>query len=122
MSSPLVIDDNRQTADALCQMLKLFGFVPRQALGPRVAMTVLATEIPTFITLDLNMPGVDGFEVLGYLKREPRLTAVPVIVITSDDQPETASRATKLGAGALIVKPVMPDVLEATLRRIGLMK
>ena len=39
------------------------------------------------------MPGVDGFEVLAYLRREPRLAGLPVIIVTSDDQPETAQRA-----------------------------
>ena len=118
----LVIDDNRQTADALCQMLKLWGFQSRQALGPSAAMAILMNEIPVMITLDINMPGVDGFEVLGYLRREPRLMNVPVIVITSDDQPETAQRATKGGASALVIKPVMPEVLEETLKKIGMIR
>jgi CheY-like chemotaxis protein len=121
MPFTLVIDDNRQTADALCQILKLFGFTTRQVLGPSAALAVLTTDIPQFITLDLNMPGVNGFEVLGYLKREPRLMNVPVIVITSDDQPETAKQAMTLGASAIIIKPVMPDVLETTLHKIGIL-
>ena len=122
MPYTLVIDDNRQTADALCQILKLWGFQSRQALGPSAAMAILTTEDPSLITLDINMPGVDGFEVLGYLRREPRLLNVPVIVITSDDQPETAQRAMKGGASAIVIKPVMPDILEETLKKIGVLK
>lgn len=121
MSFTLVIDDNRQTADALCQILALWGFESRQALGPSAAMTILSAEIPALITLDINMPGVDGFEVLGYLRREPRLMNVPVIVVTSDDQPETTQRALKGGANAVVIKPVMPDTLEEALKKIGLL-
>lgn len=122
MSFTLVIDDNRQTADALCQILALWGFESRQALGPSAAMTILSAEIPALITLDINMPGVDGFEVLGYLRREPRLVNVPVIVVTSDDQPETTQRALKGGANAVVIKPVMPDTLEDALKKIGLLR
>jgi PleD family two-component response regulator len=122
MSFTLVIDDNRQTADALCQILALWGFRSRQALSPSAAMAILSAEVPALITLDINMPGVDGFEVLGYLRREPRLMNVPVIVVTSDDQPETSQRALKAGANAVVIKPVMPDTLEDALKRIGFLK
>ncbi len=121
MSFALVIDDNRQTADALSQILSLWGFEGRVALGPSAAMTILASDIPALITLDINMPGVDGFEVLGYLRREPRLMNVPVIVVTSDDQPETSQRAMKAGANAVVIKPVMPDTLEEALKKVGLL-
>jgi CheY-like chemotaxis protein len=66
--------------------------------------------------LDLNMPGVDGLEVLAYLRREPRLAPVPVIVITSDDQPETRDRVMKGGATAILIKPATLDALEGALK------
>lgn len=121
MSFALVIDDNRQTADALSQILGLWGFESRLALGPGAALSILSAEVPGLITLDINMPGVDGFEVLGYLRREPRLVNVPVIVVTSDDQPETSQRAMKAGASAVVIKPVMPDTLEQALKKVGLL-
>ena len=71
---------------------------------------------PRLILLDINMPGVDGLEVLAYLRREPRLTPVPVIVITSDDQPETRDRVLKGGATAILIKPATLDALEAALK------
>ena len=66
------------------------------------------------------MPGLDGFEVLAYIKREPNLMGIPVIIVTSDDQPETAKRAIQGGAHAIIIKPVMPDLLEADLIKADL--
>ena len=51
------------------------------------------------------MPGVDGTEVLAYIRREPRLMKVPVIVITADDQPETRQQVLKGGAQAMLIKP-----------------
>ena len=113
MSEGLIIDDNRQTADALNQMLGVLGFKARVAYGSSAAMAVLGTSfIPAFICLDINMPGVDGTEILAYLKREPRLLKIPVFVITSDDQPETRTKVMKLGATVMLIKPATIDAME----------
>ena len=122
MTTALVIDDNKQTTDALIQMLKIFEINARAALGPGAAMKILGEATPNIVFLDINMPGVDGFEVLSYLRREPRLSGVPVIVVTSDDQPETAQQAIAGGANAVVLKPVMAGILEAALRATGILK
>lgn len=118
MTEALIIDDNRSTADALSQMLGVLGIKSRVAYGSSPAMDLLGTGfVPLFICLDINMPGVDGTEVLAFLKREPRLLMVPVIVITSDDQPETRNKVMRLGASWLIIKPATIDALEEALRK-----
>ncbi len=120
MSFALVSDDNMQTTDALVQMLKIWKIETRSALSPSVAMATLSKETPAIVFLDINMPGVDGFEVLGYLRREPRLAKVPVVIVTSDDQPQTSKRAMDGGANAVIIKPAMADILEKTLKKVGI--
>lgn len=118
MAEGLVIDDNRQTADALVQMLNVLGFQARVAYGSSAGMAVLGTGFtPQFICLDINMPGVDGTEVLAFLRREPRLAPLPVFVITSDDQPETRDKVMKLGATTMVIKPATIDSLENALRQ-----
>lgn len=118
MTDGLIIDDNRTTADALGQMLAVLGFKTRLAYGSNAAMSILATGFtPKFICLDINMPGVNGTEILAYLRREPRLISVPVFVITSDDQPETRRKVMKLGATTIIIKPATIDALEDALKR-----
>lgn len=121
MSDALVIDDNRNTADALCQMLGVLGIDGRPAYGSRAALSVLGMQTPGLILLDINMPGVDGLEILAYLKREPRLAGVPVLVITSDDQPETRAQAMGGGANEMLIKPVTLDALENALKRMGVL-
>jgi CheY-like chemotaxis protein len=120
MSHAIVIDDNRQTTDALLQMLKLWNISARSALTPTAAMAILTEMTPSVVFLDINMPGVDGFEVLSFLRREPRLAKVPVIVVTSDDQPETTRRALAGGANSVVIKPVMADILEEALKKASL--
>ena len=123
MDEGLIIDDNRQTADALNQMLGVLGFKARVAYGSSSAMELLGTSFtPKFICLDINMPGVDGTEILAYLKREPRLMPVPVFVITSDDQPETRTNVMKLGATAMLIKPATIDAMEDAFKTAKMLK
>lgn len=123
MAEALIIDDNRTTADALGQMLKVLGFKTRMAYGSSAAMSILGGGFtPKFICLDINMPGVDGIEILAYLRREPNLIPVPVFVITSDDQPETRKKVMKLGANVMLIKPATIDALESALKKAKLLK
>ena len=118
MTEALIIDDNRSTADALKQMLAVLGLSARGAYGSSPAMSVLSRGfVPRFVFLDINMPGVDGTEILAYLRREPKLIPVPVFIVTSDDQPETRHKVMKLGATAMIIKPATIDVLESSLKK-----
>ena len=122
MSEGLIIDDNRQTADAIQQMLTLLELPARVAYGSSAAMAVLGSMIPGFVCLDINMPGVDGTEVLAYIRREPRLRKVPVVVITADDQPETRQHVLRGGAQAMLIKPATIDSMEIALKKAGIIK
>mgnify|MGYP001189071831 CR=1 FL=1 len=120
MVKALIVDDSRQIADSMAQMLRFFGIEGQTAYGARAGLTALREITPSIVFLDLNMPGLTGFEVLSFLRREPRLQDVPVIVVTSDDQPESADRAMHNGATAYVIKPITLDVLEATLKTLDL--
>lgn len=121
MKHGLIIDDNRQTAEALNSLLRLWDISTRIALMPSTAMAILNENLPDIIFLDVNMPGLNGFEVLAYIKREPRLMRIPVIIITSDDQSETAKRAIQSDAQAIVIKPVMPETLEVALTKANIL-
>ena len=120
MITALIIDDNKQTTEALIQMLKIWEINAKPAYGPSVAMKILEETNPDVIFLDINMPGVDGFEVLAYLQKEPKLEKIPVIMVTSDDQPQTSQRAFSFGASAVVLKPVMVNILESALKKAGI--
>lgn len=121
MQEALVIDDNRNAADAVSLMLAILGVHSRVAYGSSPALEILRVFTPSFVTLDLNMPGLGGTEILLYLKREPRLMRVPVIVITSDDQPETHRRVLAAGAAAVIIKPATIETIEQKLKMAGIL-
>jgi CheY-like chemotaxis protein len=120
MAYALVVDDNRQMADALVEMLSVFGLKAKAAYGSGPGMVVLGAETPDIVFLDINMPGVTGHEVLMFLRREPRLLNTPVVIVTSDDQPETKEKAMKLGASSVLYKPAEFDAIEKVLVEFNL--
>ena len=117
MKNGIIFDDNRQTAEALKASLKIWDISASIVLKPEKAMTILLENNPDIIFLDVNMPGINGFEILARIKSEPSLMRIPVIFVTTDDQPETAKRAMQGGAQELIIKPVIPEILGAALSR-----
>ena len=117
MSNALVIDDARMTADSLVRVLKALNIQARAAYGPGPGLAILKVETPDVVFLDINMPGLSGFEILSFISREPHLSTAAVFIVTSDDQPETIQRAIAGGARAVLIKPVSVDALEAALKK-----
>jgi CheY-like chemotaxis protein len=77
-------------------------------------------ELAHFVVLlDLKMPRVDGFEVLRRLKESPKTAAVPVIVLTTTDDPREIARCYELGCNVYICKPVEYDAFIEAVRRLG---
>ena len=66
------------------------------------------TEVacPDLVLLDLNLPGKSGYEVLAELQQDAELRSMPVVVLTTSDNPEDISRCYELGANAYVVKPL----------------
>ena len=121
MPTALVVDDNKQMADGLAQILGLLGLRVEVAYGARTGMQKLQKSTPDVIFLDVSMPGVDGFEVMAYFRRLPQLRDIPVVIVTSDDQPETAQKAKDTGVLSLIVKPASVENIENALRVAGVL-
>ncbi len=114
----LVIDDSREIADSLAEMLNLLGYTARVAYGPRTAMNAVTHQYPSLILLDIHMPGVDGPEVCRYLRRDPRTAHVPVIAISSDHQPEVVAQVMAAGANFFLPKPISLESLEKAIDEV----
>ncbi len=75
---------------------------------------------PLLLLLDINMPRVDGVEVLRRLKADARTERLPVIVLTTTDDPREVKRCYELGCSCYVTKPVAYDRFVEAVRRLGL--
>lgn len=98
-----------------------YFFGPAPAAASPAANALPARENLTnfVVLLDLKMPRVDGFEVLRRLKESPQTAAVPVIVLTTTDDPREIERCYELGCNVYITKPVEYDAFIEAVRRLG---
>jgi CheY-like chemotaxis protein len=72
------------------------------------------------LLLDINMPRIDGVEVLRQVKADPTLAKLPVIMLTTTDDPREVGRCYELGCGVYITKPVQYDQFAEAVQRLGL--
>ena len=75
---------------------------------------------PLLLLLDINMPRVDGVEVLRQLKASPATSQVPVIMLTTTDDPREVRRCYDLGCSSYVTKPVVYEKFVEAIRRLGL--
>src|SRR5262249_51411353 len=111
----LVVEDNATAREALRKFLTQKGFRTFAAASGEEGLRLARQLRPLAITLDLTMPGMDGWAVLTGLKADPELADIPVILFTgmADDRGEAFRR----GASDFVTKPVDPDRLAAVLKR-----
>jgi CheY-like chemotaxis protein len=111
----LAIDDNEDTLQLLGRYTLATRYRFRGARNLDDALALAATTVPRIILLDVMMPGVDGWELLGRLRHEPLTKDVPIIMVTVLDQEELAL---SLGAAALLRKPVSREAFLKALDRL----
>lgn len=80
----------------------------------------LEHPLPLLILLDLNLPGLSGFQVLERLKAERRTKHIPVIILTTTDNPQDIERCYALGCNVYITKPVAYAQFSEAIRQLGL--
>ncbi len=109
----LVVDDIATNRDLLSRRLTQDGHRVGVADGGRQALALLEAEDFDLVLLDLMMPDINGFEVLGRLKSSPRLRDIPVIMISALDEVDSVIRCIEAGAEDYLAKPFNPVLLRA---------
>jgi class 3 adenylate cyclase len=112
----LVVDDNKVNRLLLTRSLELQGHRVASAENGRVALEMLRREPYDLVLLDMEMPEMDGFQVLEQLINDRKLRDLPVIVTSSLEGIDNVVRCIELGAEDYLTKPVNPVLLKA---RIG---
>ena len=106
----LVIEDDEYSRDALAHLLAAEGYEAQSASDGEAGLAKAHEMQPGVIILDLNLPGIDGKEVIQMLRRDGPLRNVPILVVTGDED-RAGQSAVDLGADGYLTKPVEFDDL-----------
>ncbi len=100
----LVIEDDKLLADLIHQKLSSEKFEVKTVVDAQEGLKIMEEKQPDLVLLDLILPGFDGFEFISRLKRHPKLSVVPVIILTNISNKEDIERAMALGVKDFLVK------------------
>jgi len=112
----LVVDDNRVNRLLLGRELEQLGHTVTFAENGRQALEALARRAVDLVLLDIEMPEMDGYQVLEALGKDPRWRDLPVVMMCSVEEVDSVARCIEMGAEDYLFKPVNPVLLRA---RIG---
>jgi CheY-like chemotaxis protein/signal transduction histidine kinase len=113
-ASVLLVDDDVMTQQLIRHHLTDVGLMVYVADDGVMALRMARDHHPSAVILDIHLPKLDGWQVLGELKSHPALASTPVIILSVEEQ---RARAYSLGACEYLVKPVEPDDLVSVIRR-----
>ena len=113
MSSPriLVADDEPALLRLLEFVLGRRGYIIQGVTNGNAAVEVLKNESPDLAILDVMMPGLDGYEVLTFIRETAHLEGLPVVMLTARAQLDEIQLGLSLGADAYLAKPFDPEEL-----------
>ena len=114
----LVVDDSPSVRRVVSTTLKNAGWDVMTARDGQEALEVVAQRIPAGILLDIEMPRMDGYELMAALRNQPMYQHIPLIVLTSRAATKHQQRALQLGADAYVVKPYQDDQLMQTINEL----
>ncbi|NQW17340.1 MAG: response regulator [Chloroflexi bacterium] len=105
----LIADDDQSTRDLVSTLLRRVGHEVTVAVDGDFAYMQATVSKPDLMFLDVMMPGIDGWEVLSRLRREPETRDMPIIMFTARSGLEDVAKSISLGANDIISKPCTPD-------------
>jgi len=119
--SILIVDDNPSNLRLVKFLLEKRGYRVRVARDATAALAELDQDDPDLILMDLQLPGVDGFELTRRIKAEPRTHAIPIVAVTAYAMKGDEERARAAGCEGYVTKPIdtrtLPKVVRTFLDR-----
>jgi two-component system cell cycle response regulator DivK len=112
----LVVEDHEDNRQILRILLAGAGFDMLEAWDGEAALKTAASERPDLILMDIQLPGLNGYEVTQRLKADPALRAIPIIAVTSYALSGDEDKATEAGCDAYVTKPYHPRQLLAKIK------
>ncbi|WP_031385693.1 response regulator [Desulfonatronum thiodismutans] len=113
----MTVDDSSSVRQMVGFTLKDAGYEVVEAVDGKDALTKLSGTVDMIIT-DLNMPNMDGIELIRQVRALPNYKFVPIVMLTTESQAEKKQVGKEAGATGWIVKPFKPDQLLAVVKKV----
>lgn len=117
-NSVIFVDDSETIRKFISFGLRMKGYKAVIASDGQEALEKLAVNKVDLVITDLNMPNMDGFELIENLRNDPEYKDIPIIVLTTESQLEEREKAIKLGADSYLVKPFKIDVIIGEIKKL----
>ncbi len=108
----LVIEDNPVNLELMTDLLEAFGFTVLAARGGARGIELVRQEKLDLIICDVQMPGMDGYEVANFLKRDPMLRRIPLVAVTALAMVGDREKVLSAGFDGYIDKPISPELFK----------
>lgn len=120
MKSILIVEDSSTTRSLIRTVIEDMGddFFTHEASSGFEALKMLPQERFDLIITDINMPDINGLELINFVKNDPRYKHIPLIIVTTERSAEDRERGIALGASAYITKPFKPEELQEVITKI----
>lgn len=118
MARILIVEDNPANLELAAYLLGAAGHQTFAARDGDEGLRAVADLRPDVVLCDLQMPKVDGYELLRRLRADPRVGATPVVAITAFSMPGDRERALQAGFDGYLSKPIEPETFVADVERL----
>ena len=106
MTKIVIVEDEPDAADLFEEMLRVDQYEVIKTHNGGGALTVIQNEMPDAVLLDIMMPDISGIDVLRFMRREPSLQHIPVVIVSAKGLPSDVKVGLQAGAAAYLTKPV----------------
>ena len=114
----IIVEDQPDVADLLEEILSVDGYQVVKIHSSGGALSVIRTENPDVVLLDIMMPDVSGLDVLRFMRREPQLQQIPVVIVSAKTLSSDIRTGLDAGATAYLTKPVDVNKLRETVAEV----
>lgn len=115
----LVVDDNVDAANTLVMLVQMFGHACRVAYSGPEALRIAREQLPDAIFLDIGMPGMNGYQVAGYLRSDRSYGSPMLIAVSGWGAAEDCRRSAEAGFDEHVTKPAEPQKIDTILQEVA---
>lgn len=109
----LVIEDNEANLELVRYLLSYSGYTVLEARDGALGVEAARRELPDLIVCDLQMPRLDGYQVLAALRRHPGCATTPIVAVTAFSMPNDRQKVMTAGFSGYLSKPIEPELFVA---------